>query len=249
MTFSGPIRSLALSVALATLVGSAALLCPDAAAQSRHGHGGYYGHGGYGRGPYGHGGYGHPVPMPIQPPPPPPPGHPLSGPPPAPIERRVSPGAKGPNGEHLAGWLDHHSNLTAAQQQQALEREPGFADLPPPTQQRMRDRLAQLNSMPPDQRSRLVSRTEAMERLSPEERGQVRSTMQQLGNLPPPSRRAVSRAFRNLRDMPPDQRNAYLNSPEIRSQFNDQERSTLSNLMEVEPYLPPQPHPPNGPNP
>jgi hypothetical protein len=229
MTFPGPIRSLALSAALAIQAGSAALLCPNAVAQSGHGRGGF-----------GHGGF----PRQAPPPPRPQPGtSPL-----APIQRQENPGQRIQNGEHLAGWLDRHSNLTPAQQQQALEKEPGFAGLPPQTQQRMRDRLSQLNSMPPDQRSRLIEHTEAMERLTPEQRGQVRSTMQQLASLPPASRRAVSRTFRNLRDMTPDQRSAYLNSPDIHSQFTDQERSTLSNLMAVEPYLPPPPRAPE-PNP
>ncbi len=159
-----------------------------------------------------------------------------------PIQRRENPGQKIETGEHLASWLDHHSNLTPVQQQEALEKEPGFSDLPPQTRQRMRERLVQLNSMTPAQRAKIVSRTEAMERLTPEQRVQVRNTMQQLASLPPASRRAVSRTFRNLREMSPDQRSAYLNSPDIRSQFSEEERSTLTNLMAVEPYIPLQPN-------
>ncbi len=102
----------------------------------------------------------------------------------------------------------------------------------------MRDRIVKLNNMSPEQRAKLLSRTEAMERLTPAQRSQVRSTMQQVASLPPASRRAVERTFRSLRDMPPAQRDAYLNSPDIRSQFSDQERSALNSLMAVEPYLP-----------
>ena len=39
--------------------------------------------------------------------------------------------------------MERHSNLPLADQQHALENEPGFRDLPAPTQQRMRDRLIQ----------------------------------------------------------------------------------------------------------
>jgi len=153
------------------------------------------------------------------------------------VQRHENPAQK-PTGEHLPVWLDKHSNLTPAQQQQALEKEPGFHELPPQTQQRMRDRLTQLDNMSPEKRSQLLARAEAMEHITPEQRGQVRGAMQQLSALPPASRRAVSRAFRNLRDMTPAQREAYLNSPDIRSQYTDQERGAIASLMAVEPYLP-----------
>jgi len=144
---------------------------------------------------------------------------------------------------------DVHQGLdirAAAQQQQALDKEPGFHDLPPQTQQRYRDRLAQLNTMPVQQRDKVLSRTEWMERLPPEQRSQVRNAMQQWSSLPPASHRAVGRTFRVVRGMPPAQRLAYLNSPDIRSQFSPQERDTLTHLMQVEPYLPPRN--PNDPN-
>src|ERR1700722_1458736 len=147
------------------------------------------------------------------------------------------PGPKG-NQEHLAQWMDRHSNLPLADQQRALENEPGFRDLPPQTQQRMRDRLTQLNNMTPEQRRRILDRTEAMERLTLPQRQQVRGAMQQLGGLPEDRRRLVARAFRDLREMPQPQRQAILDSDRFRGQFSDQERSTLSNLLAVEPYLP-----------
>ncbi|WP_263383514.1 DUF3106 domain-containing protein [Granulicella arctica] len=142
--------------------------------------------------------------------------------------------------EHLAQWMDRHSNLPLNQQQQALESEPGFRDLPPQTQQRMRDRLIQLNNMPLDRRRRLLERTEEMEQLSPQQRQQVRGAMQQLSNLPVDRRRLVARAFRDIREMPVPQRQVVLNSDRLRSQFSDQERGTLGNLLAVEPYLPTQ---------
>jgi len=141
------------------------------------------------------------------------------------------------NQEHLAQWMNRHSNLPVPDQQRALEREPGFHDLSPQVQQRMRDRLTQLNNMPPEQRERVMAHTEAMERLDPQQRQQVRGAMTQLSSLPPERRRAVAHAFRDLR--PPDQRQSVLNSDRIRSSFTDQERSTLSNLVAIEPYLPP----------
>ena len=141
-------------------------------------------------------------------------------------------------GQHLAQWMDSHRNLPLSEQQGALSREPGFSQLPSQQQQRMRDRLTQLNNMAPADRERTINRTEQMERLSPPQRQQVRGATQQFSSLPPDRRRAVARGFRNLRDLPPDQRQAYLNSPQARQQYSDQERSTLNNLLTVSPLLP-----------
>lgn len=147
------------------------------------------------------------------------------------------------NKEHLAEWMDRHSNLPLEQQQRALQNEPGFHDLPQQTQQRMLDRLSRLNNMTPDQRRRILERNEVLEHLTPNQRQQVRGAMQQLGALPTDRRRVVARAFRDLRDMPPAQRQATLDSEGFRSQFSDNERGTLSNLLAVEPFLPAQrPH-------
>jgi len=149
------------------------------------------------------------------------------------------------NQEHLAQWMDRHSNLPLADQQRALENEPGFRSLPPQTQQRMLDRLTQLNSMTPEQRRRVIERTEAMEHLTPPQRQQVVGALRQLGSLPEGRRRLVARAFRDLREMPPQQRDAILKEDRFRSQFSEQERNTLSGLLAVEPYLPVQ-HPSDG---
>jgi hypothetical protein len=108
-------------------------------------------------------------------------------------------GPKG-NQEHLAQWMDRHSNLPPAEQQRALEKEPGFRDLPPQTQQRMRDRLTQLNNMTPEQRRRTLERTEAIEHLTPPQRQQWRGAMEQYQGLPEDRRRMVARAFRDSRD-------------------------------------------------
>lgn len=153
------------------------------------------------------------------------------------VQRRNGqvPGAnRAPKGEHLAEWMNQHSGLSLAQQQQALQREPGFGSLPAPTQQRELDRLAQLNSMSPQQRDRLIRNNEHLETLSPDQRGQVRGAMQQLGALPPDQRRMVARNFRELRDLPPDQRAVAMS----RMPLNDAQRATLGNLLRVEPLLP-----------
>jgi hypothetical protein len=147
---------------------------------------------------------------------------------------------------HLQQWMDRHSNLTPEQQQKALEREPGFRDLPPETQQRMRNHLNQLNSMPPEKRQRWLERNEAMARLTLPQREQVRDTMKQYRELPPDRKRQVARAFRDLHDVPEEQRQALLNSDRYRSQFSDQELGTLSGLLSVEGYHVIQPNRPEN---
>ena len=147
-------------------------------------------------------------------------------------------GHPGQNKEHLLQWMDRHSEMPLDQQQKALEKEPGFHELPSETQQRMRDRLTQLNSMPTDQRRRVLERNEAIANLSPPQRQQFRGAMQQFSSLPTDRRKQVARAFRELREVPEGQRQAALSSDRYRGQFSDQERGTLSSLLAVEPYLP-----------
>lgn len=150
------------------------------------------------------------------------------------------------NQEHLPQWMARHSNLSPTEQQRALENEPGFRDLPPQTQQRMHERLNQLNNMTPEQRRRTLEHTEIMERLTPQQRQQFRTAAEQYQGFPEDRRRLVARAFRDLREMPLPQRQAILNSDRFRGQFSEQERSTLTGLLAVEPYLPVE-HPNEGP--
>lgn len=149
-------------------------------------------------------------------------------------------GHAGQNKEHLPQWMARHSDMPLAEQQKALESEPGFHDLPAETQQRLRDRLTQLNNMPPEQRQRLLERNEAIASMSAAQRQQFRGAMQQFSSLPQDRRRLVGRAFRDLREMPEPQRQALMNSDRFRSQFSDEERNTLNNLLAVEPYIPVQ---------
>lgn len=181
---------------------------------------------------------------------------------PAPIERRPpqphpsgTNGARGanqaqpkglPRGEHLAEWMNQHRDLTPQQQQEALDREPGFRELPQGTQQRMRDRLAQLDAMGPEQRQRLLARNEALEQLSPDQRAEFRGAMSQLGNLPLEQRRPVAQTFRALRELPPEQRISAFATGRYGPPLSDSQRAVLFNLLRVEPLMPP---PATGPLP
>ena len=135
--------------------------------------------------------------------------------------------------------MEGHRTLPLAEQQRALENEPGFRSLKPQEQQQLHQRLTQLNNMPAEQRQKLLERTEAMERLAPVQRQQVRAAMGQLGSIPEERRHIVSRQFYLLRDLPDAQRKSYLNSPQYQNQFNVQERDAIGGLLNVTPIYPP----------
>ena len=155
---------------------------------------------------------------------------------PAPL---VTPNRPGQTQQHLADWMENHRSLSLAQQQRALENEPGFKTLNPQVQQQLHQRLTQLNGMAPDQRQRILERTEAMERLAPVQRQQVRNAMAQLGSIPEERRHIVSRQFYQLRDMPADQRQTFMNSPQYQGQFSEQERGAVDGLLNVTPIYGP----------
>ena len=137
--------------------------------------------------------------------------------------------------------MSQHSNLSLQQQEQALDQEPGFHDLPSETQQRYRNRLAQLDAMNPQRRQRLLERNEAMERLSPDQRSQVRGALGQLGTLPMDQRRQVAQTLHNLMRLAPEQRMAALNSGNLGNYgppLNPMQRTVLGNLLTVAPILP-----------
>jgi hypothetical protein len=142
------------------------------------------------------------------------------------------------NQPHLGTWLQRHRNLSAEQQERALQNEPGFNRLAPETQQKLIDRLRQINRMPANQRQRTVDRIEAMESLSPQMRQQVRMSVQQFHMLPEDRQRLMKKAFRDLREYPPEQRAAMMNSSQFQAQFTPQERNILGNILTVEPYSP-----------
>jgi Protein of unknown function (DUF3106) len=147
----------------------------------------------------------------------------------------VVPNRPGQTQQHLASWIEAHRNMPLADQQRALENEPNFRSLPAQEQQQLHQRLTQLHSMPPQQQQRVIERTEAMERLPPRQRQQVRDAMSQIGSLPEDRQHAVAHAFHQALTIPEAQRQAWLNSPQVRGQFNDNERDTINHLLSVQP--------------
>jgi hypothetical protein len=143
-----------------------------------------------------------------------------------------------PGQEHLPEWFRQHQNLSLAQQEQALRREPGFSRLNPAQQQRILGRLRKLDSIPPAQRRRILARNEAFERLSPERKQEVRAAAQAFSRMPVAQRQQMRRAFRVLRTLPPRQRAQILNSARFSATYSQRERNILGSLLSIEPYQP-----------
>lgn len=148
------------------------------------------------------------------------------------------PQAKVQKQEHIQQWMDRHSNLTLPEQLRALDNEPGFKLYPAATQQRMRDELVRLHNMPPQQRERILERNEILEKMTAPQGQQYRTAVQSLASLPQDRQRLMVRAIKDLRQMPPEQRQSIIDSDRFRAQFSDNERTTLTNLLAVEPYPP-----------
>src|SRR5438067_5564156 len=133
--------------------------------------------------------------------------------------------------DHLERWMQNHSNMSLAEQQRALQNEPGFRALPPQVQQNRLNTLARLYYMNPQQRNRILNRTEALERLAPTQREQWRQAVQRLNMLPPPRKHMLAGAIIELRELPPEQREMVLTSPTYVAQFSPYERDTLRTLL------------------
>ncbi len=149
-------------------------------------------------------------------------------------------GARTGSGEHLPQWFARHQQLTPAQQEDALRREPGFGRLPQDQQQRLIDRLHRLDTLPPERRQRMMERNERFEALPPERQQEIRGAGQALGQMPQERRQALRQAFRDLRALPPEERERALDSARFQAEYSPQERTVLGNLLSIEPYQPPQ---------
>lgn len=150
------------------------------------------------------------------------------------------PGPRPENGQHLPQWFVQHRGMSPWEQEQALRREPGFSRLAPEQQQRLINRLHRLDMVPPQERQRIAEWNERFMALPPERQQEIRGASQALAQMPPERRRAMRQAFHNLRNMPPEERQEALDSARFQAEYTPQERTILSNLLSIEPYVPPQ---------
>jgi hypothetical protein len=92
-----------------------------------------------------------------------------------------------------------------------------------------------LQKMPPKDRERLERRYQNFQKLPPAEQERTRAAFRRFQELPEERRAKVRTAWDRLQDMPPEDRKKFLNSPQFKNRFNDQERSILSDLASTLP--------------
>lgn len=142
------------------------------------------------------------------------------------------------NQVHLVQWMERHSNLSLPEQQDALQNEPGFRELPRQVQQYELSELAHLYSMDPHVRTRILEHNEALEPLSAAQQKQWRIAVQDLSSIPSPRRHLLLHAIMDLRELPIEQRQQVLNSPGFSAHFSDAERKIIGTILTAEPYSP-----------
>jgi phage-related protein len=130
-------------------------------------------------------------------------------------------------GPRAGDWLRRNMNTPPAQQQQELEKSDDFKKLPPQQQQRMLKQLNRFNLMSPDQKNRVLSHMDKWDRLTPEQKERASALHQQFHSLDSERRQAIRRALFGMRDMTPDERQKNLESPQMKKDFNDQEREIM----------------------
>ena len=148
-------------------------------------------------------------------------------------QRENRPPARAQNNNPRPGkWLREHMNQSPQEQQRELQNDPEFKQLNPQQQQHLQQRLNQFNSLPPERKERMLNRMQRIESLPQDKQNLLRDSLQQFRQLPDDRRRQVRHAWNSLSAMPPDQREQEMNSPQFKSTFNDQERSTLKGLLD-----------------
>lgn len=143
------------------------------------------------------------------------------------------PGKHG-HGPHAGTWLRRYQKLPPAEQERALNNDPQFQTLPTERQEKLRRRLREFNSLPAEKRQRIIKRMELFEHLSPEQQQRARDLYGRLRTLPEDRRRIVKRTAHNLRQFDAAERTRLLESDPYRNSFNDNERSLIRELTELD---------------
>ena len=144
-----------------------------------------------------------------------------------PSETRLAPGP------HAGDWLRSNMNLTPQQQREKLQSDPGFQKLPAEQQRRLTEQLDRFNSMNANQKQRWLDRMEWMEHLPEQQHQQVQQMQRQMQQLDPSRRQAIRRALVRMRDLSPEERHEMIDSPQIRSNFSEQERQIMHGVADV----------------
>jgi len=136
-------------------------------------------------------------------------------------------------GPRTGDWLRRNMNTPPAQQKQELEKSDEFKKLNPDQQKQLLNRLNRFYCMSPDQKNRVLTHIDKFDRLPPEQKEKASALHQQFHQLTPDRRLAVRRALFGMRDMSVDERQKNIESPQIKSNFSEQERQIMKGYTEL----------------
>ncbi len=153
---------------------------------------------------------------------------PVQGRPVAPSHPQPHPGPA-----HAGDWLRRYKGLSPAEQERALQNDPGFLRMSPEQQQRLRQQLRYFSSLPPRQQQRIVDNMDKWAHLTPEQKQQAREVFGRMQQLPPERRPMVRTAIRDLSAMPPAQREQIIDSDRFRKMFTPEERDVMRQAVRL----------------
>ena len=133
----------------------------------------------------------------------------------------------------VGDWLRKNMNTPPAQQKQELESSDDFKKLTPEGQQRVLNRLNRFNAMSPAQKQRTIDHAERVDNMTPEQQEKARGLHLQLHSLNPDRRIAVRRALFEMKDMSAEDRQKKIDSPQMKKEYNDQERQIMKGYTEL----------------
>lgn len=132
-----------------------------------------------------------------------------------------------------AALLERLKNLPPEERERVLENNRRFQQLPPARQEQLRERLRQLQELSPEQRELVEQRFAIFNNLTPRQQEKARRIYERWRQMPPERRRALLGEFRRLREMAPSDRQQRLESEELQSQFDSDERDVLQQLISL----------------
>ena len=148
---------------------------------------------------------------------------PVQGRPPAQSQNHPRPHAQA----HAGDWLRRYKGLPPAEQDRALQSDPGFRRMNPQQQQRLRQQLHYFANLPPGEQQRIVNNMDRWAHLTPGQKQQAREVFNRMQHIPPERRPIVRTAIRNLSSVPPEQREPMIDSNRFKKMFSPEERDVM----------------------
>lgn len=151
------------------------------------------------------------------------------------VDPSVKPKAQQPNLRGLAGlppkWVENLREMSPEEQEQFMQNNQQFQNLPPQRQEQIRKNLQNWNRLPPVQRDALRDRAAVLEKLTPQQRVYVRNVLlPEWQQMPQDRKQAINIRLRKLQGMTPSERQAFLDDPRFMQGLSPSEQSVLRDL-------------------